>query len=88
MYKLCSFSVIFLYALFSATIFDTVEMQIDSPCPNIFEYSMDENQRLFGKIKLDIPPGSNIVLNVELSVGNSVQVRFFLFIFYKTKSAT
>ncbi|KAK9753134.1 Serine protease gd N-terminus [Popillia japonica] len=73
MYKLCSFSVIFLYALFSATIFDTVEMQIDSPCPNIFEYSMDENQRLFGKIKLDIPPGSNIVLNVELSVGNSVQ---------------
>ncbi|GJQ78129.1 hypothetical protein Trydic_g2466 [Trypoxylus dichotomus] len=48
-------------------------MQFESPCPHVFEYALDENQRLFGRVRLDNPVGNNIVLNVELSVGNSVQ---------------
>lgn len=63
------FTVVYLTAIFYR-----VEGQLESPCPNIFEYELDENQRLYGKVRLDNPTGNNIVLNVELSVGNSVQV--------------
>ncbi|KAJ8921254.1 hypothetical protein NQ315_013726 [Exocentrus adspersus] len=50
-----------------------VSQFLESPCPNIFQYKYDENRLLFGMIQIDCPETNKIQLNVELSVGNTVE---------------
>ena len=48
--------------------------QLESPCPNIFEYRYDNNNNLYGYIKVPTPDDNKLIrLEVQLSVGNRVQ---------------
>lgn len=46
-----------------------------SPCPNIFRYGLDKYDELIGIIEIPYPDTNVLQLNIELSVGNRLQVR-------------
>ncbi|XP_066251859.1 uncharacterized protein [Euwallacea similis] len=47
---------------------------LQSPCPSVFQYQNDANGNLFGSVRVDqTDSGGKIQLDIELSVGNSVQ---------------
>ncbi|XP_019773540.1 serine protease gd isoform X2 [Dendroctonus ponderosae] len=53
---------------------DTNQYPVQSPCPSIFRYGTDQNGNLIGNIQVDQPGAAGrITLEVELSVGNTVQ---------------
>ncbi|KAB0791003.1 hypothetical protein PPYR_02803 [Photinus pyralis] len=49
--------------------------QLQSPCPNVFEYRYGPNRNLYGYIDVPVPSDdSNVIrLDVQLSVGNRVE---------------
>lgn len=51
-------------------------LEVGSPCPQIFEYRYD-NGVLYGVVQVNTPNDNVIQLDIELSVGNKVEVRFF-----------
>lgn len=54
---------------------DNSQNPLQSPCPEVFQYQYDENGNLIGTIRVDQTDGTGYVqLDVELSVGNTVQV--------------
>lgn len=68
-------STILWVVLFAQTIFRISGQELESPCPNIFQYHLDPiSNQLTGLIQTT-GTGSNVMfLNVELSVGNPVRV--------------
>ncbi|XP_066153998.1 serine protease gd-like isoform X3 [Euwallacea fornicatus] len=47
---------------------------LQSPCPSVFQYQNDANGNLIGSVRVDqADTGGRIQLDIELSVGNSVQ---------------
>lgn len=49
-----------------------------SPCPDIFQYKLDERGSLYGVLRIDPPDDIVVKLQVELSVGNNVEVMYSL----------
>lgn len=49
-----------------------------SPCPNIFRYGLDKYDQLIGIVQIQYPNTNAVQLNIELSVGNRLQVRIIL----------
>lgn len=47
---------------------------LQSPCPEIFQYDQDERGHLYGLLRIECPEDTVVRLQVELSVGNSVEV--------------
>lgn len=56
----------------------TIAQFLESPCPNIFQYHYDENGLLYGSVQIECPESNKIQLNIELSVGNNVEVSSYL----------
>lgn len=66
---------IFIYIIFLELV-RCAGILYQSPCPDIFQYSFDQNQEIIGIITISSPDNNNIIeLSVELSVGNRIQVR-------------
>lgn len=48
---------------------------LESPCPNIFEYQLDRNtNQLYGEVQVASTDSNIMLVNIELSVGNPVRV--------------
>lgn len=48
---------------------------LESPCPDVFQYRYDEQGQLYGILRINNPEDPTVVkLQVELSVGNNVEV--------------
>lgn len=52
-----------------------------SPCPETFQYEMDQNGQIYGTIGVYSFDETIVRLNIELSVGNQVNVSWVLIIF-------
>lgn len=59
---------------------------LQSPCPDIFQYRQDDRGFLYGVLRIDCPDDTIVRLQVELSVGNNVEViaaeRFWFLVFF------
>lgn len=49
---------------------------LQSPCPDIFQYRHDDRGFLYGALRIECPDDTIVRLQVELSVGNNVEVIF------------
>lgn len=53
---------------------------LESPCPDVFQYRYDEQGQLYGILRINNPEDPTVVkLQVELSVGNNVEVIALVF---------
>lgn len=64
--------------IFYLLVFSNVKCQFESPCPDIFDYRMDNNNEVYGAMEIPSPRGQRIQIDIELSVANRVQVSIFL----------
>lgn len=54
---------------------NTNQFATQTPCPSVFQYQNDQNGNMVGAVKVDQADAEGrIQLDIELSVGNSVQV--------------
>lgn len=54
---------------------NTNQFATQTPCPSVFQYQNDQNGNLVGTVKVDQADAEGrIQLDIELSVGNTVQV--------------
>lgn len=75
--QLFKFSFIYSLIVLTLTMMDlsSVGAQLlDSPCPRIFQYRFDQSKVLYGMMVLNPPTANVIQVNMELSVGNRVEV--------------
>lgn len=57
------------------------KFRLQNPCPDIFQYRYDEQGQLYGVVTIDSPDDVVVRLQVELSVGNKVEVTASLQVF-------
>ncbi|XP_018579158.1 serine protease gd-like [Anoplophora glabripennis] len=67
------FKMILIFCLTKCVFPATISHFLESPCSNIFQYRYDENALLYGSVQIECPETNKIQLNIELSVGNSVE---------------
>lgn len=68
------FKILLVLCLIKCVFPATIAHFLESPCPNIFQYHYDENGLLYGSVQIECPDTNKIQLNIELSVGNNVEV--------------
>lgn len=70
-----AYSTFLFIVIFARSIFRISCQELDSPCPNIFQYHLDPiSNEITGLIQTTGTGSSIMFLNVELSVGNPVRV--------------
>lgn len=68
-------SIILLTILLTTSILEISCQNFVSPCPNVFEYQIDQNtNQIYGLIQVSDPNSNVMLLNIELSIGNPVRV--------------